>query len=107
MPLGENRVMLSPKVVSQGDGPNRGKSYGEIGTQGALAHESQMAGDTEKFLKQWQNNPDEVLAPIIPNMGMKPLLTALGKVEGMVVIEGSVPQTKLSKLMDSFKSLFE
>lgn len=89
LPLATERIEFSPLLLSLPNGPYKGLAYGEVGTQGALAHTSQLKGDTGKFIRNWRTNPPETLTPIHSPSGLRPLLDALGDVKGMKVFTAS------------------
>ena len=76
-PLSKSRVEISPLWISDHPGPHLGVAYGKIGTEGALQHDSQLKGDTETLIRQWDKNPAEILAPLTSKDSLNPLLTAL------------------------------
>jgi LmbE family N-acetylglucosaminyl deacetylase len=90
--VGKQCIEFSPRLLSMPSGPYHGKAYGEVGTDAALAHVSQLKGDTGKFIKNWKENPSEVLAPIHSPHGLTPLIEALGDVKGMKILEASCDQ---------------
>jgi LmbE family N-acetylglucosaminyl deacetylase len=98
LPLAADRIEFSPLLLSLSNGPYRGRPYGEVGTKAALAHTSQLKGDTGNFIRNWKTNPPETLAPIHSPHGLLPLLDALGDVKGMKVFRSN----KLNKYSNLF-----
>jgi LmbE family N-acetylglucosaminyl deacetylase len=76
-PLSEKRIEVSPLWISDHAGPNHGVAYGKIGTVGALEHDSQLKGDTNTLIREWDKNPAEVLAPLTSKDSIEALKAAL------------------------------
>lgn len=92
------RLEFAPTLKSTA--PNHaGKAYGELGTTGALAHESQNTGVTGEFFKNWDKNPNEILAPIRSGSGTTLLEKAIGILPGVRVFKEGKPVSFCSSLM--------